>query len=161
MTEQEFVSGLSRLDTFVSEDDLQELFTSQFTGFISLQEFMNLFNLDSLFERNQIYLVDQLHFLNSLIEGYNAMRIRHYKEVEKLIQSKGGRKSILTWEEANFVLIELGSNADNVFGFCADVPAAELKKKIFELNIGGKGIGCYNLRVIKGISDTEEMIQAR
>ena len=156
MTEQEFVTGLSRMDTFVSEDDLQELFNSQFTGFISIDEFTRLFDLDSFFKRNQIYMVDQLHFLNSLIEGYNSMRIRHFKEVENLILSKCGKKLILTYEEANLVLNELGSSAEQVFPKTPEISARDLKKKIFEMNIGSKGIGCYNLKAIKKISDTFE-----
>ena len=156
MTEQEFVTGLGRMDTFVSEDDLQELFNSQFTGFISIDEFTRLFDLDSFFKRNQIYMVDQLHFLNSLIEGYNSMRIRHFKEVENLILGRCGKKLTLTYEEANQVLSELGSSAEQVFPKAAEVSTRDLKKKIFEMNIGSKGIGCYNLKAIKKISDTFE-----
>ena len=156
MTEQEFVTGLCKMDTFVSEDDLKELFNSQFTGFISIEEFTRLFDLDSFFKRNQIYMVDQLHFLNSLIEGYNSMRIRHYKEVENLIQTKCGKKLILTYEESNLILNELGTSADQVFPKQLEISTRDIKKKIFEMNIGGKGIGCYNIKAIKKISDTFE-----
>ena len=156
MTEQEFVTGLCKMDTFVSEDDLKELFNSQFTGFISIEEFTRLFDLDSFFKRNQIYMVDQLHFLNSLIEGYNSMRIRHYKEVENLIQTKCGKKLILTYEESNLILNELGTSADQVFPKQLEISTRDIKKKIFEMNIGCKGIGCYNIKAIKKISDTFE-----
>ena len=156
MTEQEFVTGLCKMDTFVSEEDLKELFNSQFTGFITIEEFTRLFDLDSFFKRNQIYMVDQLHFLNSLIEGYNSMRIRHYKEVENLILSKCGKKQILTYEESNLILNELGSSADQVFPKQVEISTRDIKKKIFEMNIGGKGIGCYNIKAIKKISDTFE-----
>ena len=159
ITETEFVNGLSKLhETYVNEFDLRDLFSSQCTGLMTVEEFTKLFDLDSFFKRNQTYMVDQIQFLNALVEGYTAMRIRHYKEVENIIVNKCGKKQVLTKVDACKVLGELGASTglEKVFGDVEEFLARDLKRKIFELNIGGKGIGCYNLKSIERISDVFE-----
>ena len=159
ITEEEFVYGLSKVhDTFVNENDLHDLFNSQSTGLMAVEELTKLFDLDTFFKRNQTYMVDQLQFLNALIEGYTAMRIRHYKEVENIIIKKCGKKQILGKPDVASVLNDLNANfnLEKIFEKTEEISARDLKKKIFELNIGGKGIGCYNLKSIGGISDVFE-----
>ena len=80
MTEAEFVQGLSKIhETFVSEADLRQLFIEISGETLPIAEFDKVFALKFYFDNHQKYSVDQLQFLNALIEGYSSMRIRHYK----------------------------------------------------------------------------------
>ena len=156
LTETEFVNGLSKVhETYVNEFELRDLFNSQCTGLMTVEEFSKLFDLDSFFKRNQTYMVDQIQFLNALVEGYSAMRIRHYKEVENIILKKCGKKMVLGLADVKSVLNELNPAFcfEKIIEKTEEISARDLKKKVFELNIGGKGIGCYNLRSIERISD--------
>ena len=156
ITEGEFVHLLTSVhDTYIQESDLHDLFSSKSTGLMSKSEFNQLFDLDSFFKRNQTYLIDQLQFLNALIEGYTSMRIRHYKEVESLISRSYPKKQILSNYEAGQVLQQLCSSFDpnKLLQSMTEIHFKDLRKKIFELNVGGRGIGCYNLRSIERISD--------
>ena len=69
MTEEIFVDGLSKKhDTFVGKKELQQLFHENCAGQMSLFEFTTLLDVKSYFEKKQIHMVDQLQFLNALIE---------------------------------------------------------------------------------------------
>jgi hypothetical protein len=154
ITEGEFIEGLSKThETFIDSNELAQLFSSKTEGFMTLAQFSQLFDLDSFFKRNQTHMVDQVQFLNALIEGYSSMRVRHYKEVEVLINSF--KKNKLNFSEAFHVIKSLapGLDPEKVLQNVEEISAKDLRKKIFELNVAGMGIGCYNLKSIERISD--------
>ena len=161
MTEEIFVDGLSKKhDTFVGKKELQQLFHENCAGQMSLFEFTTLLDVKSYFEKKQIHMVDQLQFLNALIEGYSSMRIRHYKELQILINEKCGSKEKISWEEVSMIINELDPmvRPEKLFENIGEgVLIRDFRKKVFELNIGGKGIGCFNLKSIKKIYDSNSI----
>lgn len=161
ISENDFVEGLSKKhNTFVSMADLSELFNANSTEEMTAEEFINLFDLKSYFDRHQKYMVDQLQFLNALIEGYTAMRIRRLKELELLIQEKCGKKEKLNKDEVMILLRELEPtlNVEKILENFEEITTKDFRSKAFEMNLGGKGIGCFNLKSIEKICDekTEE-----
>lgn len=161
MTEDLFTEGLNKSHkTFISKSDLKDLFNENCGGTMTKQEFENLLDLKSYFERHQIYMVDQLQFLNALIEGYDCLRLRNHKELQSLIFDKIGSKEKLTKDQAILILNELDPSFKyDKFFDTDDITVRYFRKKVFELNIGGKGIGCFNLKSIEKIYDgksTEE-----
>lgn len=156
LTENMFVHGLSKVhNTFVCENDLHQLFSENSAGTMTVNDFEKLFALKSYFDIHQKHMVDQLQFLNALIEGYSSMRIRHYKELQGLISEKVGKKEKISKEETNSILAELdpAAKAEKIFENPDEVSMRDLRKKVFELNIGGKGIGCFNLKSIEKVYD--------
>ena len=162
ITEAQFIEGLSQKhETFVSENDLRELFVQRTNGIMPQQDFERLLDVKSYFEIHQIYAIDQLQFLNALIEGYASMRIRNYKELESLICSKVGKKEKLNREDVALLVSEIDTNAkaDKIFDFTEDINTRLFKKKIFELNLGGLGMGCFNLKSIEKICDSKAVVE--
>ena len=157
MTETQFVHGLSKIhETFVNEGDLRQLFTEICQGILNISEFEKVFALKFYFDNHQKYNVDQMQFLNALIEGYSCMRIRHYKELQQLIVEKCGNKDRFSRDEVCLLVkaLDPGAEASDIFvNGIEEVTVREFRRKIFELNVGGKGIGCFNLKSIEKIYD--------
>ena len=73
---------------------------------------------------------------------------------------KCGNKERFSRDEVCLLVkaLDPGVEAGEVFGNGSEeVGVREFRRKIFELNVGGKGIGCFNLKSIEKIYDGKQV----